>query len=153
MKFVLSVCVSFSMAAAVAGSEHTAAIYLPASPDASARGPIELKPGPHLLLDEFLIESSSNITRKVNRPVRDPAIPNPIVTGREDGCFQPNMTVVRDGGSKRFRLWYGVHTKDFNAGQSHIGYLESEDGIRWIRPHRVLADPAPIQFGVSVIDE
>ena len=38
-------------------------------------------------------------------------------------------------------------------GQSHIGYLESEDGVRWIRPHRVLADPSPIQFGVSVIDE
>ncbi len=153
MKFVLSVCVSFSMTAAVAGSGNTAAIYSPASPAASARGPIELKPGPHLLLDDFLIESSSNIARKVNLPVRDPAIPNPVVTGREDGCFQPYMTVVRDAASKRFRLWYGVRTKDFNTGQSHIGYLESDDGIHWNRPHRVLPDPATIQFGVSVLDE
>ncbi|NOS70530.1 MAG: hypothetical protein HOP33_11440 [Verrucomicrobia bacterium] len=115
--------------------------------------PILLKSGLHILLDEFLIESSSNITRKVNMPVRDPSIPNPIVTGREDGCFQPYMTVIRDAASQRFRLWYGVHTQDFNTGQSHIGYLESEDGIHWIRPHQALTDPSPIQFGVSVIDE
>jgi len=36
---------------------------------------------------------------------------------------------------------------------SHVGYLESGDGIRWLRPHRVLRDPAPIQFGASVVDE
>jgi hypothetical protein len=46
-----------------------------------------------------------------------------------------------------------VHTADFNSGRSHLGYLESADGIRWIRPHRVLPDPAPIQFGVSVLDD
>jgi hypothetical protein len=31
--------------------------------------------------------------------------------------------------------------------------MESEDGVRWLRPHRVLQDPATIQFGVSVIDD
>ena len=140
-------------AATGATGEDKSAIY-PASPfPMSAREPIQLAPGPHLLLDEYLIESSSNLFRKVNAPARDPAIPNPIVTGREDGCFQPYLTVIRDDASKRFRLWYGVHTEDFNPGQSHIGYLESADGIHWIRPHRVLPDPAPIQFGVSVIDE
>ena len=85
-------------------------------------------------------------------PIRDPAIPNPLVTGKEDGCFQPYLTVLRDPQTGRFRLWYGVHTADFNPSRSHLGYMESADGIRWIRPHRVLADPAPIQFGVSVLD-
>lgn len=131
----------------------TSAIYVPSSARQPTHAPLVLRPGPHLFLDEFLIESSSNLTRKVNVPVRDPAIPNPIVTGKEDGCFQPYLSVIRDSRNGRFRLWYGVHTQDFNPGQSHIGYMESEDGIRWIRPHRVLADPAPIQFGVSVIDE
>ena len=145
---------AWSNLAAVAGeSRHTAAIYPEAASRPAAGVPIVLKPGPHLLLDEFLIESSSNLTRKVNVPARDPAIPNPIVTGKEDGCFQPYLTVVRDAASGRFRLWYGAHTEDFNTGRSHIGYLESADGVRWIRPHRVLADPGPIQFGVSVIDE
>ena len=118
-----------------------------------AEEPFRLKPGPYLFIDDFLIESGSNVRRVVNKPVRDPNIPNPIVTGKEDGCFQPYMTVVRDPDTKRFRLWYGHRVEDYNAGGSHIGYLESEDGIHWERPAQVLADPAPIQFGVSVIDE
>ncbi len=149
----LIICSRVTVAGATDASEDRAVIY----PDSPSRvfgdEPIRLWAGPHLLLDEFLIESSSNLVRRVNVPMRDPAIPNPLVTGREDGCFQPYLTVVRDPESRRFRLWYGVHTKDLNPNQSHIGYLESEDGMRWIRPHRVLSDPAPIQFGVSVIDE
>lgn len=115
--------------------------------------PIMLNRGAHLFLDEFLIESSSNIARQVNRPVRDPEIPNPLVTGKEDGCFQPYMTVIRDPESKKFRLWYGHRVDESKSGESHIGYMESEDGINWSRPPFVLKDPAPIQFGTSVIDE
>jgi hypothetical protein len=63
------------------------------------------------------------------------------------------LTVLREPAAGKFRLWYNVHTPDFSTGQSHLGYLESDDGIRWLRPHRVLADPSPIQFGVSVLDE
>ena len=106
-----------------------------------------------MFLDDFLIASSSNLKRQVNVPARDPVIPNPIVTGKEDGCFQPYMTILQDSQSGRFRIWYGARTEDSNPGRSHIGYLESADGIRWQRPHRILADPGPIQFGVSVMDE
>jgi len=130
-----------------------ACIYAPSPAGTPASTPIQLKPGPQLFLDDFLIASSSNITRKVNVPTRDPAIPNPIVTGKEDGCFQPYLSVVHDAETGRFRIWYGIHTEDFNPARSHIGYMESQDGVHWIRPHRVLADPSPIQFGVSVIDE
>lgn len=134
-------------------AEHKATIYSPAARKAPPAAPLRLQPGPYLFLDESLIESSSNITRSVNMPRRDPAIPNPLVTGKEDGCFQPYLTVLRDPQTSRFRLWYGVRTADFNTGRSHVGYLESMDGMRWIRPHRVLVDPGPIQFGVSVLDE
>ncbi|HJN17013.1 MAG TPA: hypothetical protein QGH10_16020, partial [Armatimonadota bacterium] len=34
-----------------------------------------------------------------------------------------------------------------------VAYMESDDGINWERPHRVLDDPSPIQFGVSIIDD
>ncbi len=125
------------------------ALYSPAKTDA----PIQLRPGPQLFLDEYLIESSSNVIRRVNAPQRDLAIPNPIVTGKEDGCFQPYLTVLRDEATRRFRMWYGVHTEDFNPNRSHLGYLESDDGAHWRRPHRVLADPAAIQYGVSILDE
>lgn len=140
-------------AAAHASATNKLGIYVPADSKAPAGAAIALSTGPHLFLDESLIEFSSNITRRVIQPSRDPAIPNPLVTGKEDGCFQPYLTVLREPQSGRFRLWYGVHTADFNTGQSHLGYLESADGIQWIRPHRVLADPAPIQFGVSIVDD
>ena len=108
--------------------------------------PIRLGAGPHLLIDDFLIAEQSGASRVVNQP---PRLPNPVVTGPEDKCFQPYMTILRDPQTKRFRIWYGVPESE---GQSHVGYMESKNGIDWIQPHRVLKDPDFIQFGVSVID-
>ncbi|MBI4600820.1 MAG: hypothetical protein HY721_02560 [Planctomycetes bacterium] len=119
----------------------------PAAAVAAAEEPIPLDPGPHLFIDDHLIAVQDNVRRVVSRPER---LPQPVVTGPEDKCFQPYLTVLRDPATGRFRIWYGIPE---SASQSHLGYLESEDGIRWLRPHRVLEDPAPIQFGVSIIDE
>lgn len=113
--------------AAMRSAENKSAIYLPAAAEAPATAAMPLRPGPHLFLDESLIENSSNVTRRVNVPSRDPAIPNPLVTGKEDACFQPYLTVLRDPQTGRFRLWYGAHTADFNSSRSHLGYLESAD--------------------------
>jgi len=107
---------------------------------------IRLGAGPHLFIDDFLIAKQSGVKRIVNQPAR---LPKPVVTGAEDKCFQPYMTILRDPRTKRFRIWYGVHESE---NQSHVGYMESKDGIDWIRPHRVLEDPGFIQFGVSIID-
>lgn len=119
-----------------------------AAQDDPAARPIELGPGPHLLLDDYLLAEQQNVSRKVNRPRRDLVVP--VVTGPEDRCFQPYVTVVRDPARRRFRMWYGVPE---SGSQTHLAYLESPDGFRWLRPHRVLADPDTIQFGVSIIDE
>jgi hypothetical protein len=110
--------------------------------------PLTLRAGPHLFLDDFLIESRRNVLRRINRPARD--LSGPVVTGREDGCFQPYVTVLRDPKTGRFRIWYGIPE---NASQSHLAYMESGDGIHWIRPRHVLPDPARIQFGVSILDD
>jgi len=112
------------------------------------RAPIPLEPGPYLLLDDFLLESSSNVTRTINAPKRHLAAP--VVTAKEDQNFQPYVTVLRDAQSQKFRLWYGVPV---DAGRSHLAYMESSDGQHWLRPHRVLEDPARIAFGASVLDE
>lgn len=133
--------------------ENKARVYTPGERRQISSSPLPLRPGAHLFIDDYLIERSENLTRCVNVPSRDPAIPNPLVTGKEDGCFQPYLTVLRDERTGRFRLWYGRRTDDFNTSRSRIGYMESTDGVHWQRPHRVLADPAPIQFGVSIIDE
>ena len=115
--------------------------------------PIRLTAGPHLFLDEYLIEASWNVSRQVNQPQRDLGIPNPIITGKEDHCFQPYISVVRDPQTGRFRMWYGAYGPERKPTQGHLGYVESDDGIHWAKPHRVLDDPAPLRFGASVIDE
>ncbi|GEM_PF-948799 len=141
-----------------AGAETTplanskAEVYLPGAGRAPVE-PVRLPRGPHLFMDDFLIADMDNVTREVNRPCRDAATPNPIVTGKEDGCFQPYMTVHRDEQTGRFRLWYGHRREDMDTGNQRVGYMESADGIHWERPARVLDDPAPMQFGVSIVDE
>lgn len=110
--------------------------------------PLRLKPGPQLFIDDHLIAESSFLTRVVNQPQK---LPKPVVTGGKNGDenFQPYISVVRDLRTKRFRMWYNTG-EDISV--SHIGYIESEDGINWLRPHRVLKDPGPIKFGASVVD-
>lgn len=114
--------------------------------------PMPLGPGPHLFIDDYLIATGEGIERVVNTPSRDPGIPNPLINGKEDRCFQPYMTVLRDGDSGRFRIWYGAFATEGNESRSRIGYMESDDGIRWERPARILDDPGPITFGTSVVD-
>ena len=109
--------------------------------------------GVQLLLDDYLIQESENVIRRVNQPKRDSNLPNPLITGEEDRCFQPFFTVIRDPRTRRFRIWYGSWYDNRRMDRSHIGYMESLDGIHWIRPHRVLKDPATIQFGSEVLDE
>ncbi len=123
----------------------------PSKPKPASATPIRLQPGPHLFIDDHLIETCTGVTRRVNRPRR--RLRGPIVTGKKgkgDACFQPYLEVIRDAKTGRFRIWYGVPE---SASQSHVATMASDDGIHWVRPHRVLADPSHIQFGVSVIDE
>jgi hypothetical protein len=131
--------------------EYRSSIY---EPGMEANEPMPIRPGPHLFIGDYLMESSENITRQVNQPQRDSNIANPIVTGLEDKNFQPYLSVVRDSNHEpdRFGIWYNAHTADFSMVRSHIGYMESTDGVNWIRPAQVL-DPYPIQFGCSVIDK
>lgn len=132
-------------------TESGATVYLPGEHTKLDR-PILLGPGPHLFLDDYLITAEENLTRVVCQPTRKPETGNPVVTGKEDGCFQPYMTILRDPKTSRFRIWYGHHTDDLRGDRSLLGYMESADGIHWERPARILETPTEIQFGVSVVD-
>ena len=133
-------------------STAKALVYTPGRPPA-AGGPLRLGKGPQLLLDDHLIEWSADVAREVIQPQRSDEIPNPVVTGAGDGCFQPYLSVIREPGDGRFRMWYSHHSRDRDFGAAHVAHLESDDGIRWNRPPRVLADPAPIVVGLSVVAE
>ncbi|WP_428938703.1 twin-arginine translocation signal domain-containing protein [Fontivita pretiosa] len=114
--------------------------------------PRRLSPGVQLFIDDELIEHLSNVKRVVNPPTR---LPEPIVTAEQDKCFQPYVTVLRDPQTGRFRMWYNAMTDPPQSSRSLIGYIESQDGIHWIRPHRVLPDPGGIAvgFGAYVVDD
>jgi hypothetical protein len=130
-----------------------ASIYRPRQETPAGTTPIRLGPGPHLFLDEYLIDQTRGLSRRVNRPQRDPQLPNPLITGKEDECNGPYLTVIRDPATGRFRIWYNTNKVKFQDGSSHVAVLESDDGIHWQRPHRVLADPGGFNFGSSVLDE
>lgn len=132
--------------------EDCSSVYMPGQTSRPAE-PLSLAVGPHLFIDDYLVDQTDGITRRVNRPLRDPDIPNPIITGREDRNYQPFLTVLRDPETGVFRIWYGAYGESPDGVTSHIGYMESDDGIHWKRPARQLEDPAPIQFGSSVIDD
>ena len=109
--------------------------------------PVTQSTGPHLFLDNFLIDTESGASRIVVPPVKHA---QPVVDGPTDKCFQPYVSVHRIPETGRFRIWYAVPE---SAVQSHWATMESADGIHWERPHRVLDDPGHIQFGVSVLDD
>jgi hypothetical protein len=117
---------------------------------APAAEPPRLARGEHLFIDDHLVAQQHDVTRVIEPPpVR---LPTPIVDAEHDKCFQPYVSVVRDPQTKRFRLWYNTAV---SSSQSHIGYLESDDGINFIRPHRELADPGGmvVGFGASIVDD
>jgi hypothetical protein len=78
-------------------------------------------------------------------------MPDPLVTGFEDGNEQPYVSVVRDPQTRRFRMWFN-HVPQAGANRT-VAYLESEDGLHWERPPRVLKTFGGTGVGVSVMDE
>ena len=119
---------------------------------ARRRSLVELLPGPQLFIDDYLIESTTGLSRRVNVPQRDPAIANPIVTGIEDHCTAPYSTVLQDPETGRYRIWYNEQFPDQAYGFA-VSMMESDDGIHWERPHQVVKPMLPGQVGCAVIDE
>ncbi len=148
---------------AAAGSPGVLSVPTGSDPDMSSiyrpgvvtrpEGPIRLSPGPQLFLDEYLIDSSQGLSRRVNSPQRDPKIPNPLITGKDDECVGPYLTVIRDPQDGRFRIWYNVYKEKLKDGSAWLAHLESPDGIHWKRPRQVIKSPAAVNFGSAVIDE
>ncbi|MFC2084360.1 hypothetical protein ACFLS9_04820 [Bacteroidota bacterium] len=126
-------------------------LFLTTSCQHSDIEPIKLNKGPHLFIDDYLIAEQSFLNRTVNNPEK---LPEPVIVAGMDNdqVWQPYLSVFRDPESGRFRMWYNTPIDTNEVSRCHIGYIESEDGINWIRPHKVLKDPHTIQFGVTVID-
>ena len=95
---------------------------VPGSPSEAAIIVDETK---QLFLDDFLIASSENITRRVH-PVRKHAA-NPLSWPQEswEGTIALVYgSVIRDG--EKYRMWY--------LSSPGMSYAESVDGIAWTKP-------------------
>lgn len=84
-----------------------------------------------LLIDDFVIDEMSGLTRRLHPFRKHPR--NPVLQAQmpwEEGWVDPFMsTVVYDRQQRCFRMWY-------RCGPRHslAGYAVSEDGVHWQRP-------------------
>jgi hypothetical protein len=118
--------------------------------------PVDVRLGPQLFIDDYLIQKSENLIRTTHSPKRYDK--NPIL-GWQQGTTQPYVTVLRDPESGKFRMWYN---RGIGKGCA-IAYAESENGLEWTTPslgilgddNRLIEISSPHQngYGVSVIDE
>ncbi|MDH7487328.1 MAG: SdrD B-like domain-containing protein [Anaerolineae bacterium] len=99
---------------------------------AAALSSIVLREGPHLFLDDTLIESRQNITRQVNQPQRTRARPviGSYFMGDGFNNGQHNVRVIYDQGV--FKMWYRA-LGDANS-YNRLHYTTSTDGVNWTKP-------------------
>ena len=94
--------------------------------------PVDLRSGPHLFIDEYLIAESRELTRTTHQPEK---LQEPVLRRAESWHLQPQwfMQVTRDPQTGLFRTWYNVKNP---GGTPYVcyAYAESYDGIRWERP-------------------
>ena len=132
---------SFSWTSAGNGSNkpklcvsYTVGVTPTPTPTPGPSEPIALAANPYLFVDDYLIGSSSGVTRVVRQPVRTRS--NPVVTsGTGELAFQPFVTVLREG-SGSFRMWYNASSAAVNPDYygPNLAYLESTDGRTWNPP-------------------
>ncbi len=80
-----------------------------------------------LLVDDYLIAEKLNVTRELGSVTKANDGKPLIVADQpwENADLFRLGSVIRDGG--KFRMWYLMN-------DSHFGYAESEDGLRWVKP-------------------
>ena len=90
-----------------------------------ADGPIVLDGRKQLFLDDYLIQSSRNVTRQIHPARKHPA--NPVLRPSEP--WEGDVTIVYGSvlhEGNKYRMWY--------YATGGIAYAQSDDGIRWTKP-------------------
>lgn len=94
----------------------------------SVTEPLVVGPGPHLLIDDFLIQSARGLARATQPPAKaeQPAIPTyPGQLGSVSG-----PSIVYDAELGLFRMWHWAPRSKAIVG-TRVIYRESADGLRW----------------------
>ncbi|MBI4626906.1 MAG: hypothetical protein HY736_27250 [Verrucomicrobia bacterium] len=104
-----------------------------------AAAPIPIGTHRQLVLDDYLIESSTHLTRRVQPVTKHPANPLILRTNKFEGVGVTFPSVIYDEQEKIFKAWVDAHGRG-------VFYLTSQDGIHWDRPKLGLFpqfDPEP----------
>ena len=101
--------------------------------------PLEIGAGPHLFLDDALVEDRWALTRTVNQPYSYAG--NPILIADrpwEERPYRPQ--VIRDETTGGYRMYYQCFSGTnywTRVGPSYFtAYAESDDGLNWRKPER-----------------
>ncbi len=101
------------------------------APTAVVDGVVQVGSDKQLLIDDFVIEKMTGLTRRLHPFKKHPR--NPVFQAQvpwEEGWADPFMsTVIYDRDERCFKMWY-------RCGPRHSlkGYAVSSDGIHWERP-------------------
>jgi len=109
--------------------------------DTAESGRLVLGSGPHLFIDDCLIEEAKGLTRTLHQPVKSP---DPILGGDDGKRHREvlfHVSVLHDQGRERwpFRMWYVAGFEGAEDRWSY-GYAESNDGLQWCLPELGLVD-------------
>lgn len=100
--------------------------------------PLRLGAGPHLLLDDALVEDRWALERVLHQPDKFPN--NPVLTRDKpwEGDTAYRAWVLRDDDWGCYRMWYQCFSSPnyFGAGGPpyYVCYAESDDGYAWRKP-------------------
>ena len=100
-------------------------------------GAVDLGPGVHLFVDDFLIQERAGVWRTMNRPFR--ASENPVL--RPDRPWEGYLvlqpgTVIYDQEERLFKLWYNTMPSRARPDvEQFICYATSPDGVSWNKPN------------------
>jgi len=104
--------------------------FAPCRPSSAAppsKEPVDVGGTLQLFLDDYLIESITNLELKLHSPVPAEVVLRKDRPWEDTTLYDP--VVIKDG--PRYRMWYRAN---FNAPPFYTGYAESRDGIHWSKP-------------------
>ena len=127
------------------------------APAPGAEPPLQLGEGPHLFVDDYLIETSQGVVRTTHQPEK---LPQPIMAPSAPHHDTPAcvLSVVDDRQAGLYRMWYAVRFPAIHGPFSQYAYAESNDGVHWRKPRLgFVEDTNLIQskrgFGLVLVDD
>jgi hypothetical protein len=109
-------------------------------PQRNVPKPIELPAERQLLVDDWLVESRTNLTRVLHQPAK---LPEPVLVGDqpwEGWAVYPHGSpcLLYDAGERLYKLWYQAYSISVEEGKRTeryvMCYATSRDGLVWEKP-------------------